>query len=91
MTPKVQTQNEKHKDKACPEVLKWLLGITKEVVGIHVLLTHSLFASDIPRGLLFRVSPTKSISQLCKAILCKHDLAHQSHYGRRQIREYELR
>ena len=43
MTPKVQTQNDKHKDKACPEVLKWLLGITKEVVGIHVLLTRLLF------------------------------------------------
>jgi hypothetical protein len=70
MTPVGQNQNEKQK------VPLSGLGITKEVVGIHVLLTHSLFASDIPRGLLFRVSPTKSISQLCKAILCKHDIAH---------------
>jgi hypothetical protein len=58
----VQTQNDKHKDKASPEVLKWLLGIIKEVVGIHVLLTRSLFGGGIPRRLLLRVSLAKSTS-----------------------------
>ena len=31
------------------------------------------------------------LHQCVKAILRKHDIAHQSHYGRKQIREYELR
>jgi hypothetical protein len=38
------------------------LSLTKEVVGIHVLLTRSLFASDIPHRLLLRVSLAKSTS-----------------------------
>jgi hypothetical protein len=33
---------------------------TKEVVGIHVLVTHSLFASDIPRRFLPRVSQQRN-------------------------------
>jgi hypothetical protein len=37
-------------------------GVTKEVGGIHVRLTHSLFASDIPRRLLRRVSLAKPTS-----------------------------
>jgi hypothetical protein len=38
------------------------------------------------------VTPSKLHSTKClKAILLKHDIAHQSHYKRKQIREYELR
>jgi hypothetical protein len=37
-------------------------GVTKEVVGIHLLLTCSLFGVDILRSLLPRVSPVKSTS-----------------------------
>jgi hypothetical protein len=36
--------------------------VTKEIVGIRVLLTRSLFASDIPRMLLLRVSLAKPTS-----------------------------
>jgi hypothetical protein len=36
--------------------------ISKEVVGIHVLATHSLFACDTPHRLLQRVSLAKAIS-----------------------------
>src|SRR6516225_9016530 len=36
--------------------------IIQEVVGIHVLVTHAVFASDIPHGFLLRVSPAKSTS-----------------------------
>ena len=39
-----------------PCALESLQETTKEIVGIHVLLTHSLFACDIPRRLLLRVS-----------------------------------
>ena len=39
-----------------------LFGVTKEVVGIHLLLTCSLFGVDILRSLLPRVSPVKSTS-----------------------------
>jgi hypothetical protein len=39
-----------------------LQKVTKEVVGIHVLLKRSLFACDILRRLLRRVSPLKSTS-----------------------------
>ena len=53
---KVANQNEKQKDTVSRP------GITKEVVGIHVRLTHSLFASDIPRRLLRRVSRSKPTS-----------------------------
>ena len=37
-------------------------SFTEEVAGIHVLLTRSLFAGDILRKLLVRVSPVKSTS-----------------------------
>ena len=37
-------------------------GVNKEVVGIHVLLTRSLFGGDILRRLLRRVSLAKSTS-----------------------------
>ena len=43
VTPVEQNENEKQKNTVCG------LGITKEVGGIQVLLTHSLFASDILR------------------------------------------
>jgi hypothetical protein len=36
--------------------------VSKEVVGIHVLLTRSIFACDILRRLLRRVSPVQSTS-----------------------------
>src|SRR6516164_8270755 len=36
-----------------------LQEVTKEVVGIHVLLTRSLFGDGIPRSLLLRVSLAK--------------------------------
>jgi len=36
--------------------------ITKEVAGIHVLLTRSLFGDGIPRRLLLRVSRAKPTS-----------------------------
>ncbi len=36
--------------------------VTKEVVGIHALLTRSFFGGGIPRRLLVRVSLTKSTS-----------------------------
>jgi hypothetical protein len=39
-----------------------LQEITKEVVGVHVLLTGSLFGDDILRRLLLRVSLGKSTS-----------------------------
>jgi hypothetical protein len=39
-----------------------LRAVTKEVVGIHVLLTRSLFACDILRRFLRRVSLAKSTS-----------------------------
>jgi hypothetical protein len=39
-----------------------LQEITKEVVGIHVLLTRSLFDGGIPRRLLLRVSLAKPTS-----------------------------
>jgi hypothetical protein len=41
-----------------------LRAVTKEVVGIHVLLTRSLFGDGTPRRLLRRVSLTKSTSAL---------------------------
>ena len=46
---------------------KWPLGldqqaVTKEAVGIHVLLTRSLFGDGIPRRLLRRVSLAKPTS-----------------------------
>jgi hypothetical protein len=56
VTPVEQNQNEKQKDTVSG------LGITKEVGGIQVLLTLSLFASDIPRRLLQRVSLAKPTS-----------------------------
>jgi hypothetical protein len=56
VTPVEQNQNEKEKDTVSGP------GITKEVGGIHVRLTHSLFASDIPRRLLRRVSLAKPTS-----------------------------
>jgi hypothetical protein len=37
-------------------------SFTKEVVGIHVLVTHPLFGGDILRGFLQRVSPAKLTS-----------------------------
>jgi hypothetical protein len=37
-------------------------GVNKEVVGIHVLLTRSLFGGGILRRLLLRVSLAKSTS-----------------------------
>jgi len=37
-------------------------GVNKEVVGIHVLLTRSLFGGGILRRMLPRVSPAKSTS-----------------------------
>jgi len=40
--------------------------ITKEVVGIHVLLTRSLFGGGIPRKLLLRVSPAKPTSAVLR-------------------------
>ena len=43
-----------------------LKSATKEVVGIRTLLTHSLFASGIPRRLLLRVSPAKPTSALLR-------------------------
>jgi len=42
--------------------LEPLQEIIKEVVGIHVLLPHSLFGDDIPRRLLLRVSLAKPTS-----------------------------
>ena len=39
-----------------------LQEVTKEVVGIHVLLTRSLFGDGIPRRLLLRVSLAKPTS-----------------------------
>jgi hypothetical protein len=39
-----------------------LFGATKEVVGILLVLTCSLFGVDILRSLLSRVSPVKSTS-----------------------------
>ena len=38
--------------------------ITKEVAGIHVLLSRSLFGDGIPRKLLLRVSLAKPTSAL---------------------------
>ena len=40
----------------------FLFGVNKEAVGIHVLLTHSLFGDGILRRLLRRVSPAKPTS-----------------------------
>ena len=48
-------EQENEKDRKLQEIIK-------EVVGIHVLVTHSLFASDIPHRFLLRVSPAKSTS-----------------------------
>jgi hypothetical protein len=56
VTPVEQNENEKQKDTVSG------LGITKEVGGIQVLLTHWLFASDILRRLLQRVSLAKPTS-----------------------------
>ena len=39
-----------------------LQEVTKEIVGIHVLLSHSLFACGILRRFLLRVSHAKSTS-----------------------------
>ena len=39
-----------------------LQEVTKEAVGIHVLLTRSLFGDGIPRTLLLRVSRAKPTS-----------------------------
>ena len=41
---------------------KVLQSVSKEAVGVHVLLTRSLFGDDIPHRLLLRVSPAKSTS-----------------------------
>ena len=39
-----------------------LQEVSKEVVGIHVLLTRSLFGDGIPRKFLLPVSPVKLTS-----------------------------
>src|SRR6476659_4585505 len=44
--------------------------VTKEVVGIHVLLTRSLFACDILRRFLRRVSLAKPTSAPCDSYGC---------------------
>jgi hypothetical protein len=43
-----------------------LQAVTKEVVGIHVLLTRSLFGDGILRNFLLRVSLAKSTSALVR-------------------------
>ena len=45
-----------------PQPNRALRAVTKEVVGLHVLLTGSLFGDDILRMLLLRVSLGKSTS-----------------------------
>jgi hypothetical protein len=57
--PAAETQNDKPKDKVS---LKWLLGITKEVVGIRVLLPPALFGDGILRRFFRRVFPAKPTS-----------------------------
>src|SRR3982074_1844919 len=44
------------------DFLDFPFGVNKEVVGIHFLLTRSLFACDILRRLLPRVSLAKPLS-----------------------------
>jgi hypothetical protein len=57
-----KTQNEKQKEPVSG-LTKWLLGVSKEVVGFHDLLMHPpLFGGDILRGFLQRVSLAKPTS-----------------------------